>query len=1016
MSLIIAGGRLSHLILNHEYTREDVHKLFNPEGTYSPKGIWALRAVIPLGSNDGDYVFFVTLYGSEKRSKDFFAPDGSFLWVSEPSQRLQSKQTIKFINHDPLKNSIYLLLRANKFEGYTYLGRLGYVSHDKSKQQPIFIKWRLLDGLPHRQVLANLNLLNKSDEAAKEGPWVCKENIPSRQDNLGSDDRGGVDAQISVKSHQFISTEKAENPQSQLLIHENENSPSLKDVVASSGGSVRLKNILKNPSFPFKNVKEYLKHFDPSKVVRGIQNAGAKTASELNNIIQSFISDESLSSFRVQASNSEEIDFKDCQADSISAVKEIFSRLQFPDFMLTLTLSARLENTLRRISEDSTRGFKNFSDCILSYEALLKYFRGQSNVGRKTAEEFEQNIKLIFTFVLSQYSYSEAETEQLALWIKFPNKLTGDEQIDLASLHKKTLDLLKNVQSGDLKPIVLNGILNQGVYYDLERLDDAALAELIKRVVREREYDVINRRYAIEQKNTETFDEIAKTFGCTRERIRQIEKKALKKLQSLKPVFLKILENEYSIIEGILFEDSDHFPIGDEARQFKILNSRYQVAIDVVHGSFERYLKQTFKAYKGFWIRRTLESGYEELLQERINKGDASRPVDRRIVEALYECSWPVTMAQLSKKLPEFSKELLASSLRDEINAANENGMISFHGAKLKTSLRIILILKKAATALTLAEIRALHNDLFEYDITEHHVSSVVNRLAEALIVERGKYDLYENLTIKSEQLKEIRKLCKSYLKERRVFASAKRIYEDLFEQDHPYGDVFNPYMLLGILQDDNDFVCKRGQMIGLSTFSDEDFVSLNSSIYALVDARGPIDLRTIQEHLAKDRKVLDVTVNIVLEDSPHHVKTDVATFDRIDRAIGSDEVIERLKRAVEICLIDGDSSLFAIEKQLHLLNFKIDKYTLKSWLDKQDNLERDKSIVHLNEACEEVQHYQTSFKKLKAKYGKSLTADAIKKELPAALVKMPELDYRLLTSQNENPQELEKLLKEFEF
>ena len=50
-------------------------------------------------------------------------------------------------------------------------------------------------------------------------------------------------------------------------------------------------------------------------------------------------------------------------------------------------------------------------------------------------------------------------------------------------------------------------------------------------ILEEREREVVKMRFGIGHNQSFTLDEIGKSFGLTRERIRQIEKKALKKIR-----------------------------------------------------------------------------------------------------------------------------------------------------------------------------------------------------------------------------------------------------------------------------------------------------------------------------------------------------------------------------------------------------------------------------------------------------------------------------------------------------
>ncbi len=68
-----------------------------------------------------------------------------FCCQSQPKQDLQSKQIQQFINHDELKNSIYLFLRTNETADYSYLGKLKYLSHDRERERPVYFQWQIID-------------------------------------------------------------------------------------------------------------------------------------------------------------------------------------------------------------------------------------------------------------------------------------------------------------------------------------------------------------------------------------------------------------------------------------------------------------------------------------------------------------------------------------------------------------------------------------------------------------------------------------------------------------------------------------------------------------------------------------------------------------------------------------------------------------------------------------------------------------------------------------------------------
>ena len=71
--------------------------------------------------------------------------------ASQPSQTLKDSRIIDFINHDYLKNNIYLFLRTSDKEDYSYMGLLAYVDHDNQREKPVYFKWQILDWDGSRQ-------------------------------------------------------------------------------------------------------------------------------------------------------------------------------------------------------------------------------------------------------------------------------------------------------------------------------------------------------------------------------------------------------------------------------------------------------------------------------------------------------------------------------------------------------------------------------------------------------------------------------------------------------------------------------------------------------------------------------------------------------------------------------------------------------------------------------------------------------------------------------------------------
>ena len=164
------------------YNRETVHSIFSPETSFTPQaGTWGLQGVIELPDRPGDFIFFVT-FGQSQGDHVFdegITRDGVLTWQSQPRHTLQSETIRKLINHDETKNTIYLFLRTSGRRSYTYLGRLKYLSHDATREQPVYFQWQLLDWDPDRVPLADMGLqLSEPDQGFGDSKAMTSTDTP----------------------------------------------------------------------------------------------------------------------------------------------------------------------------------------------------------------------------------------------------------------------------------------------------------------------------------------------------------------------------------------------------------------------------------------------------------------------------------------------------------------------------------------------------------------------------------------------------------------------------------------------------------------------------------------------------------------------------------------------------------------------------------------------------------------------------------------------------------------------
>lgn len=147
--------------LGKEYTRESIHAIFSPQTTFTPQtGTWGLQGMARIPDRQSDWVFFVT-FGKEQGDHIFdesITDDGVLSWQSQPAQKLTSKVIQELIHHDERVSTIHLFLRTTTKSLYTYLGTLGYLTHDVEREAPVYFQWQLLDWPVPKTVIERMGL------------------------------------------------------------------------------------------------------------------------------------------------------------------------------------------------------------------------------------------------------------------------------------------------------------------------------------------------------------------------------------------------------------------------------------------------------------------------------------------------------------------------------------------------------------------------------------------------------------------------------------------------------------------------------------------------------------------------------------------------------------------------------------------------------------------------------------------------------------------------------------------
>jgi len=172
---------MKNLELWSEYSRGQIHSIFSPDTTFTPQaGTWGLHGMVRVPDRPGDWVFLVSL-GNQQGDHLFdesITEDGVLSWQSQPRLDLSSDVIKSLINHDDRVNNIYLFLRASKGNDYGYFGRLGYLTHDTERENPVYFQWQILDWPAPPEFLerVGISLVRQSSELQNESIHVARTN------------------------------------------------------------------------------------------------------------------------------------------------------------------------------------------------------------------------------------------------------------------------------------------------------------------------------------------------------------------------------------------------------------------------------------------------------------------------------------------------------------------------------------------------------------------------------------------------------------------------------------------------------------------------------------------------------------------------------------------------------------------------------------------------------------------------------------------------------------------------
>ncbi|MGK7863050.1 sigma factor-like helix-turn-helix DNA-binding protein [Falsiroseomonas sp. E2-1-a4] len=258
----------------------------------------------------------------------------------------------------------------------------------------------------------------------------------------------------------------------------------------TEGTTVRLRNSVTAAAetgiLPYLTVAEYIAAGAMAipNMMRKVPNFGAKTARELDAMLKA-------SAETWTRSNKIATTVKD--GSSPEEVLEFIGHISIRQATEGEILSVRLENGLAAPEIQSMR----VSTVALNLETFLTQFRRLPNVGRISARELTQLMHRLVPRLLAQ------------------NGVAHDQIVRTCSTLFGHMDAEALCSADDVP-----------MHETLAECLDWLLSQC-----KDRDREVVRRRFSIERADIETLEEIGADFGVTRERIRQIEKRALGRMR-----------------------------------------------------------------------------------------------------------------------------------------------------------------------------------------------------------------------------------------------------------------------------------------------------------------------------------------------------------------------------------------------------------------------------------------------------------------------------------------------------
>ena len=401
---------------------------------------------------------------------------------------------------------------------------------------------------------------------------------------------------VDVQSH--------ENPQSSRpaaaadrdpLLAELDDDSTLADLISCNDTSVRLYNcVVKDPHLGQVSIGEYLS--DPEAAfMRSLRtpNLGRKTAKELRSLIEAFALSHANRVHQVGAP-AEQSHERGRAVQPKDVILAVLRQFQFPEALLQLDIGVRLRNVLEEFARCQRGGqepgiqFRTLADVVKRWSEAAGELLKLRNFGKKSLDELRRATEDLLRRRLGKLIPAD----------RLPPTLSLHDLHFSPSFERSLLELHPSLSEAVINPSDPQLVLESGI-------DIREEIEHIINILSKKEKDVLCRRFGLQGYRTKTLEEIGSEFYVTRQRVQQVEAKAIRRLQvpTRFAAFKYLLDREADKLWDALSLGSELLLPGDLEERHRNIDPIQQLAVTVVYGDLEKWASEAGTPFEAGWIR-----------------------------------------------------------------------------------------------------------------------------------------------------------------------------------------------------------------------------------------------------------------------------------------------------------------------------------------------------------------------------------------------------------------------------